>query len=61
MTEGDRVSWAGNPNPWCAPGEHGTVLAISRKDPNQVKVEWDKRPDWIGTYTWERRKNLDAH
>ena len=52
---GDPVAWAGEQNPNCAPGYTGKVLAISRKDPDSIKVSWKERG---GGYTWERRKNL---
>lgn len=52
---GDAVVWAGVQNPLCAPGFNGKVLAVSRKDPDSIKVSWVERG---GGYTWERRKNL---
>ena len=55
ISVGDRVSWAGVQDPRCAPGFTGTVLAAAHHDPDSLKVHWAER----GTYTWERRKNLD--
>lgn len=60
MTEGTRVAWAGNQDPWCAPGYNGTVASVAAHDENQIKVIWDERHPWFGRYTFERRKNLRA-
>lgn len=54
MYPGARVVWAGVQNEHCAPGFNGTVLRVSAKDADSVKVRWDERDG----YTWERRKNL---
>lgn len=54
MNVGDKVVWAGQQDPRCAPGFNGKVEKIAGKDPNSIRIFWDER----GSYTWERRKNL---
>jgi hypothetical protein len=61
MRPGQYVVWAGNQNPWCAPGYNGTVLAVAANDPGSIKVLWEERIEMFGktnAYTWERHANL---
>jgi len=58
MEKGTMVVWVGKQDPNCAPGYHGIRFTAAAKDENQIKVIWQETSDWLGRYTWERRKNL---
>lgn len=59
MYPGARVKWAGKQDPRVAPGFNGTVMRVSKIDPDSFKVKWDERGPHLGKHTWERRKNLE--